>query len=97
MHQYFFAEGLVALSPFLFLFNPQHLQKGWWRDAFQVPRHQLKRPTGAGPRLAPGKIFASGQIFHRFGLSQVYRVPATAQGNQGEKALQEKKGQEELR
>ena len=35
--------------------------------------------------------------YYRLGLSQVYRVPAAAQGNQGEKALQEKKGQEELR
>lgn len=31
------------------------------------------------------------------GLPQVYRVPTASQGSQGEKALQEKKGQEELR
>ena len=28
------------------------------RDAFQIPRHQLKRPAGVGSWLAPGNIFA---------------------------------------
>ena len=41
--------------------------------------------------------FVSPKLYSLVSFLQVYRVPAAAQGNQGERALQDKKGQEELR